>query len=172
MPVPENYNRSETQAESQHLKAADFKLDQKWRLQIEDVDLVAMEARDNQPARKRLVVTFVGREKSLVLNATNQSFMEERLGYNPNDWIGATVVLWRTTTRFEGKSVPAFRFLEAKAGAAPKAAPKTSPKVKEPEPIEVEPIDEGIAAQYDDDSVPFAVLLPILGALPFLGLLA
>lgn len=152
MPVPENYNRSETQAESQHLKAADFKLDQKWRLEIEDVDLIAMEARDNQPARKRLVVTFVGREKTLVLNATNQSFMEERLGYNPNDWIGATVVLWRTTTRFEGKSVPAFRFLEAQFKKVVHGKP--APKPKE-EPIEVEPLDEGHAAQYDDDSVPF-----------------
>lgn len=160
MPVPENYNRSETQAESQHLKAADFKLDQKWRLQIEDVELVVMEARDNQPARKRLVLTFAGREKTLVLNATNQSFMEERLGYNPNDWIGATVVLWRTTTRFEGKSVPAFRLLEAKKGTPQKAAPKP----KEPassgfptnsEVYDVDPIDEGHAAQYDDDSVPF-----------------
>ena len=152
MPVPDNYNRSETQPESKHLRAEDFKLDQKWRLLIEDVELVQMEGRDGKPPRKRLVLTFSGREKGLVLNATNQGFLEDRLGYNPNDWIGATVVLWRTTTRFAEKTVPAFRFIEAQF----KKVAHAKPEPKKAEPVyDVDPIDEGHAAQFDDDTVPF-----------------
>ena len=89
MPVPDNYNRSETQGESRHLKAADYPLDQKWRLEIEDVNLTELDAREGGGKRKRLEVVFRGREKTFILNATNQSFLEERMGYNPNDWIGA-----------------------------------------------------------------------------------
>ena len=157
MPVPEDYNRNETQAESKHLRAADFPLDQKWRLNVEDVSLEMMDGRDGKAARKRLIVHFEGREKGLVLNATNQSFLEERLGFNPNDWIGTTVMLWRTSTKFEGKTVPAFRFLEAKKVILPKPdKPKPVPPAKKAEPVyDVEPIDEGDAAQFDTDDVPF-----------------
>jgi len=151
MPVPENYKPTDTAGESKHLRAADYPIDQKWRLVIEDVNLEEMEGREGQSARKRLIVAFQGREKTFVLNATNQSFLEERMGFNPNDWIGASVVLWRTSTKFEGKTVAAFRFIEAKKPGRAPARP-----VPPPAPIEVDPIDEGEAAQYDtDDSVPF-----------------
>lgn len=152
MPVPENYKHTDTAGDSKHLRAADFNIDTKWRLTIEDVNLEEMEGREGKSARKRLIVAFQGREKTFVLNATNQSFLEERMGFNPNDWIGATVVLWRTTTKFEGKSVPAFRFLEAKK-AATRPAQKPKPA---PEPVEVDPIDEGQEYGAGDESdVPF-----------------
>ena len=153
MPVPTDYDRSQTQAESKHLKAADYPLDQKWRLEIEDVNLVELDAREGGGKRKRLEISFVGREKTFICNATNQSFIEERLGFNPNDWIGASVVLWRTTTKFEGKSVPAFRFLEAKKGTKSKPATKPAAKPMKPaEEYDVDPPDEGHAAQFDDDT--------------------
>jgi hypothetical protein len=153
MPVPENYNPRDTKAESKHLRAEDYDLDQKWRLTIEDVDLTLMPARDNKPARNRLVLFFAGREKGLVLNATNQGFMEARLGEQPNNWIGAVVVLHRTTTVYGEKTVPAFRLIEAKK---PTGAAKPKPAPKPVEPVyEVEPIDEGAAAQYDTDDTPF-----------------
>lgn len=164
MPVPSDYKPSDTKPESKHLRAEDFHLDQKWRLVIDDVTMETMPARDDKPARNRLILYFQGREKGLVLNATNQGFMEARLGVQPNEWIGATVVLHRTTTVYGEKTVPAFRLIECR-----KVAPTSKPVVK-PKPAQ-EPIDEGDAAQYDDDSTPFAVLLPLIGVLPFMGML-
>ena len=149
MPVPDNYNPRDTKPESKHLRAEDYDIDQKWRLVISDVTLELMPARDNKPARNRLVLFFQGREKGLVLNATNQGFIEARLGVQPNAWIGATVVLHRTTTVYGENTVPAFRLIEAKKVAAP-----VKPAPKAPEPVyDVEPIDEGHAAEHDE--VPF-----------------
>lgn len=148
MPVPDNYNPSDTKPESKHLRAEDYDIDQKWRLIIEDVELTLMPARDNKPARNRLVLFFKGREKGLVLNATNQGFIEARLGQQPNAWIGASVVLHRTTTVYGENTVPAFRLIEVKKPDAP-VAPRPAP-----EPITVEPIPE---EDFTDDGseVPF-----------------
>jgi hypothetical protein len=108
-----------------------------------------MPARDNKPARNRLVLFFQGREKGLVLNATNQGFIEARLGLQPNAWIGATVVLHRTTTVYGENTVPAFRLIEAKKVTAPS---RPAPRAAEPV-YNVDPIDEGHAAEHDE--VPF-----------------
>lgn len=119
MPVPSDYKPSDTKPESKHLRAEDFPLDQKWKLKVDDVTVEMMPARDGKPARNRLILTFVGRQKGLVLNATNQGFIEARLGDQPNEWIGADVVLHRTTTTYADKTVPAFRLIEARKGTPP-----------------------------------------------------
>lgn len=151
MPVPETYNPRDTKPESKHLRAEDYDIDQKWRLIIDDVELTLMPARDNKPARNRLVLFFKGREKGLVLNATNQGFIEARLGQQPNAWIGASVVLHRTTTVYGENTVPAFRLIEVKKGAAP-----AKPAPKAPEPVyNVDPIDEGQPFDGGSDEVPF-----------------
>jgi len=49
--------------------------------------------------------------------------MEARLGQSPNDWIGADLILHRTTTIFEKKVVPAFRIIECHKGPAPQREP-------------------------------------------------
>ena len=149
MPVPETYRRSDTQPESKHLRAEDYELDQKWRLTVEDVELVTLEGRDGKPPRKRLVLHFDGKAKGLVLNATNQSFLEARFGLNPNDWIGSTVVLHRTTTVFGDKTVPAFRLIEAKKVAS---APKAKPT---PRPVAEDDYADNEGPDTPDDSVPF-----------------
>lgn len=123
MPVPDTYKPSDTMPESKHLRAEDFALDVKWKLKIDDVNLELMPSRDGKPERNRLIVSFAGRQKGLVLNSTNQQFLEARLTKNPNAWVGAEVVLHRTTTQFSGKVVPAFRFIEARAANAPVRQP-------------------------------------------------
>jgi hypothetical protein len=149
MPVSENYKQSDTKAESKHLRAEDYDLDKKWRLTVEDVTMEMMPARDGKPARNRLILLFVGKEKGLVLNATNQGFMEARMGIHPNGWIGASVVLHRTTTVYGEKTVPAFRLIEAKKGVSRPVPP--------PPPIEVDPLPEDVDDFDDggDPSVPF-----------------
>ena len=123
MPVPETYKPSDTKPESKHLRAEDFPLDQKWSLKISDVNLELMPARDGKNERNRLILTFAGKQKGLVLNATNQGFIEARLGMNPNAWVGADLVLHRTTTVFGTETVPAFRIIECRKGPAPQREP-------------------------------------------------
>ena len=119
MPVPETYKPTDTKPESKHLRAEDFPLDQKWKLKVEDVNMETMPGRDGKGERNRLVLSFVSRQKGLVLNATNQGFIEARLGKQPNDWIGAEVILHRTTTTYSGETVPAFRIIECRKGTPP-----------------------------------------------------
>lgn len=121
MPVPETYKPTDTMAESKHLRAADFPLDTKWKLDISDVNLEEMPAREgeNKGPRKKLILSFKGKQKTLVLNATNQGFLEQRLGKAPNTWIGATIVLHRTTAKYQGQTVPGFLVIECYRGEAP-----------------------------------------------------
>lgn len=124
MPVPETYKPSDTKAESNNLRAEDFPIDTKWTLKITDVNMELMEAREKgKSARNRLVLSFDGKKKRLVLNATNQGFIEARLGDKPNGWIGADIVLHRTTTTLGNDTVPAFRVIEARKGPAPQREP-------------------------------------------------
>src|SRR5262245_22535953 len=109
MPVPENVTTKDTQASSNHIKAEDSKLDAKWKLTIADVDMRLMEQEGNKPPRNKFILSFQGKEKNLVLNMTNQNFIEARLGPKPNQWVGADIVLHRTTTTYAGNIVPAFR---------------------------------------------------------------
>ncbi len=119
MPVPEGTTTNDTKVESKNIQAKDFKLDQKLKLKVSDVNMELMPARDGKPARNRFILSFLGKEKGFVLNATNQGFIEARLGSKPNAWIGAEIVLHRTTTPYEGQVVPAFRLIECHKGAAP-----------------------------------------------------
>jgi len=123
-PVPSDYKSSDTNPPSRNLKADNFELNTRWRLEIADVNIELMPAQgDSRPERKRLVLTFIGKEKGLVLNKTNQVFLEERLGDAPNRWIGASVVLLRSTTLYQGKPVPALKLIEALAPPPPVSPP-------------------------------------------------
>lgn len=114
MPVPDSYRPSDTKPESKHLRAEDYELDATWKLTISDVNLETMPARDDKPARKRLILSFAGKPKSLVLNATNQGFLELRHGRDPNAWVGIEIVLQVTTVQFGHDTVQAFRIIQAK----------------------------------------------------------
>jgi len=90
------------------------------------------------------VIWFQEFGKGLGLNITNGKKVEGICGTgDPSGWIGKRIVIYPTETEFQGDTVDCIRVRAPKAGA------------KLPEPIEVEPIDEGHAAGYDDDSVPF-----------------
>lgn len=119
MPVPNDFDSRTLNAESKNLRAEDFDLDVKWKLKVSDVNVELMPERDGKPARNRLVLAFAGKEKHLVLNATNQGFIEARLGRQPNRWVGAEILLHRTTTTFAGKVVPAFRIIECRQSGQP-----------------------------------------------------
>ena len=110
----------------EHLKAADIEDGKKFNLNVEDVTLEMMPARDGKPARKKLVLAFAGVEKTLVLSATNAGVMARALGPKPAGWTGSKVVLERTSVQFGADLVPALRIIkvDAKPAASDVPAPK------------------------------------------------
>jgi hypothetical protein len=74
---------------------------------------------------KKIVVSFQGKDKTLVCNKTNANIIAENVGSKEtSDWIGQTVSLTVRKVEFQGGLVPAIRVVLNEQPAAPKAAAK------------------------------------------------
>lgn len=73
------------------------------------------------------VVYFEGHPKALVLNRTNANVIAAAYGDDSDAWLGAEVVLYATTTTFQGRTVDAIRVRLAppKRSAAPQRSVQT-----------------------------------------------
>lgn len=80
----------------------------------------------------KLIITFKGKDKSLVCNSTNASIIEEVTGCDDTDnWIGARIQLTVRKVDFAGKRVPAIRVVAPGETVGSAAAP--APRQPEPE---------------------------------------
>lgn len=61
----------------------------------------------------KYVVEFSGEERALVLNKTNNCFLESALGDDVDDWAGAIVELTRGSVQYMGKMVDAIQVTAA-----------------------------------------------------------
>lgn len=59
--------------------------------------------------KEKLFISFVGKEKGLVLNKTNSSVIAKEYGDNYSGWGGSVIILFPTVTEFEGKTVDCIR---------------------------------------------------------------
>jgi hypothetical protein len=84
--------------ESKHLKAKDF-LGKNLKVAISEVQFVEFEAREGQPADKKAILLFEGKEKGLVLNGTNNDTLCNAYGFDSDKWIGKSISL--TTKEYE-----------------------------------------------------------------------
>ena len=76
------------------------------------------------PDEHKAVVYFVGKDRGMILNATNWDTLESVYGGESDDWAGKEMQLFPTTTRFGSKTVPCMRIQFANsAPPAPAAAP-------------------------------------------------
>jgi len=91
------------QSNSDYLKADDIKGKGDVTVQIEGIG-----TKDFDDGSK-LVLSFVGKEKSLVLNKTNASIIAEMLGNDTDDWPGGNIDLYAARVEFSGKIVDAIR---------------------------------------------------------------
>ena len=57
----------------------------------------------------KAVVYFEGKEKSLVLNATNARCLSAGFGDDEQKWRGNEIIMFPTTTEYSGKTVPCIR---------------------------------------------------------------
>ena len=87
-----------SQSESKHLKAKDF-LGKHLRVLINDVQVVEFDATKDAPASSKAVLTFEGKEKGLVLNATNAETLCKAYGEESDGWIGRHISL--TTAEYD-----------------------------------------------------------------------
>lgn len=81
-----------SQTDSNDLKAVDF-IGKNIKAVIEAVTIRNFEARDNQPANSKPSLSFRGREKTLVLNATNTKILCEAYGSDSDRWVGHEIGL-------------------------------------------------------------------------------
>ena len=99
---------------------------------IDDEDF----AKPGEPAKRKPVLYFKGRQKALVLNKVNALQLAATHGKDMAKWVGAKILLKPETTVFNGKSTPCIRtyavtgevngqLVMGNAPPPPKAAPAT-----------------------------------------------
>ena len=83
-----------SQSDSKDLKAADF-IGKNIKVVISEVEVRNYPASEDKPANSKPVLSFEGKEKQLVLNASNTKILCDAYGSDSNDWlkheIGLTV---------------------------------------------------------------------------------
>src|SRR5262245_21906395 len=88
----------------------------------------------------KLLLTFQGKKKSLVVNKTNANRIAYLYGTNTDGWIGREIVLFADLVDFQGKTVETIRVKPPANRAAPP---------RKPAPPPAEPVEDL------DDSIPF-----------------
>ena len=79
-------------SDSTDLKAADF-LGKNLKVVISEVNIRNYPAKDDKPANEKPVLSFEGKEKVLVLNATNTKTLIKSYGEFSEDWLGHEIGL-------------------------------------------------------------------------------
>lgn len=80
------------ESNSKDLKAAEF-VGKNLKVRIESVKIQHFEANDQQPAQDKPRLTFVGKEKGLILNTTNTQTLIKAYGTDSDSWVGHEVGL-------------------------------------------------------------------------------
>ncbi|MGH8772162.1 MAG: hypothetical protein ACREV2_13455 [Burkholderiales bacterium] len=89
---------------STYLRAADLK-GSSVKVQIEEVRMEVMpDGEEEKP-----VLSFVGKDRGLVLNRTNANLLSERYGDDTEQWLGKTVELVTERVSFRGKLTDGIR---------------------------------------------------------------
>jgi hypothetical protein len=119
-----------------YLKAEDIKDRGDVTVQIDNVTIAELDE-----GKRKAVLHFKGKDKTLALNVTNANMLEEISGSDEtDDWIGKRITLFTTKVDFQGKRVLAIRIKAASNGK-----PASTPAVAHP------PVTEHL----DDDSISF-----------------
>lgn len=95
---------------SNSLKAEDLK-GSRVKVKIESIKMQDF-GKDGKVENK-LVISFEGKEKTLVCNKTNANSISKLFGPDTDSWINETIQLYPTTTTFgDKKDVPCIRIYE------------------------------------------------------------
>lgn len=81
-----------SKSDSKDLKAVEY-IGQNMKVVISGVEIRNYPASDGKPANSKPVVSFVGREKQLVMNATNTKILCSAYGNNSDTWMNHEIGL-------------------------------------------------------------------------------
>lgn len=81
-----------SQSDSKDLKAAEF-IGKNLKVTISGIEIRDYPADNNKPANSKPVLSFVGKDKQLVLNATNTKILCGAYGNDSNGWEGHEIGL-------------------------------------------------------------------------------
>ncbi len=136
---------------SKYLKAGDLPDGQFVPVTIAHVELQNVAGTD-QAEENKPILHFVGTEKGMVLNRTNSQEIANHFGDETDDWSGKRILLYATTTLFQGKTVACLRVKVQKQTVAKTAAPR-APVAAPPQPeYQGEPAGSSIPT---DSDIPF-----------------
>lgn len=99
-------NINDIYGNSKSLKAEDLK-GRAHKVTISQVDIT--EFKENGVAKKKLVLTLVGKQKTLVLNKTNSRVIGKYYGEDFDAWAGKEIEIFPTETEFNGQLVDCIR---------------------------------------------------------------
>ena len=121
--------------------------------------IIASIGEEELGGEKHLVVYFRGKQKALVLNKTNASYLAAAISDETDDWPGHEIVLYPTKVNFQGKMVDAIRVEMPRRPAVPSSRDKpqqnayaqaSQPPVNAGPPIGADSGSAGL-----DDEIPF-----------------
>ena len=99
---------------SKYLRASDIPDGREAHVKIDRVQLESMETTgDEKP-----VLYFIDRKKGLVLNRTNADQIASAYGDDTESWHGQPIILFITSTSFNGRTVPCLRVRIPRRGTA------------------------------------------------------
>ena len=100
----DNFFQSSTNA----LKASDLPAGKQAKVVIENCEAVTFKG-DDQKEQQKIRLSFVGKEKGLILNKTNAMTISHVYGPDTDGWKGKEIFLYSTKVDFGGQMVPAIR---------------------------------------------------------------
>ena len=81
-----------SQSDSNDLKASDF-IGKNLKVVIKSIEIRDYPAKDDKPANSKPVLSFVGKDKGLVLNATNTKVLCKAYGDDSDNWLNHEIGL-------------------------------------------------------------------------------
>lgn len=89
--------------------------------------------KDNKEGKK-LILSFRGKDKKMVVNKTNAKTIEKLYGDDTDGWIGKPIKLVSREVEFQGDTVWALRVSLEKPSTSPASAPEPEPEEDLDEP--------------------------------------
>lgn len=111
-------NVEEFYGNKEFMQAEDIAAPQAFTIEAVTEQEIGAEGEDR---KKKLVVSFAGSNKSLVLNRTNSESIAKLHGSETDGWKGKKIILFKSTVTTEGKfkGKPCIRVDEAPGAGAP-----------------------------------------------------
>lgn len=100
--------------------------------------------------KTKLVLSFKGTDKTLVLNATNANMIADSYGPDSDAWTGKAIELRPERVNFAGKMVDAIRCYPANGAAQAPQAPATPAGQ-----FQAPPAQANGESSFEDDALPF-----------------